>query len=73
MKVACENNIRVLVDAEHSYFQPAIDNTALRMQRKYNKVCEGVQPMVCPASNFLLSSHPLSSNRRSCSTPINVI
>lgn len=34
---AYERGIRVLVDAEHTYFQPAIDNTVLYMQRKYNK------------------------------------
>ena len=25
-----------MVDAEHSYFQPAIDHAVLEMQRKYN-------------------------------------
>jgi proline dehydrogenase len=35
---AHRRRVRVLVDAEHSYFQPAIDNAVLHMQRKYNKV-----------------------------------
>ncbi len=35
---AADNGIRVLMDAEHTYYQPAIDYTVLRMQRKYNKV-----------------------------------
>jgi len=30
-------NVRLMVDAEHSYFQPAIDSLVLQAQRKYNK------------------------------------
>lgn len=29
--------MRLLVDAEHSYFQPAIDNTVTELQRQYNR------------------------------------
>jgi proline dehydrogenase len=30
-------NVRLMIDAEHSYFQPAIDNIVLKLQRKYNR------------------------------------
>jgi Proline dehydrogenase len=29
--------MRLLVDAEHTYFQPAIDALTINMQQKYNK------------------------------------
>jgi proline dehydrogenase len=29
-------NVRIMIDAEHSYFQPAIDNIVLRLQRRHN-------------------------------------
>eukprot|EP01135_Chromosphaera_perkinsii_P009447 Nk52_evm5s1762 gene=Nk52_evmTU5s1762 len=45
---AIEKKVRIMVDAEQSYFQPAIDNMAQRMQRKYNKseVCGDFGPVV---------------------------
>lgn len=33
---AAKDQVRLMIDAEHSYFQPAIDNATLEMQRKYN-------------------------------------
>lgn len=29
--------VRVMIDAEHSYFQPAIDNIVLKLQRRFNR------------------------------------
>eukprot|EP01004_Peranema_trichophorum_P002504 NODE_1557_length_1906_cov_42.652832_g1318_i0.p1 GENE.NODE_1557_length_1906_cov_42.652832_g1318_i0~~NODE_1557_length_1906_cov_42.652832_g1318_i0.p1 ORF type:complete len:551 (-),score=111.42 NODE_1557_length_1906_cov_42.652832_g1318_i0:187-1839(-) len=34
---ACDNNVRLLVDAEQTYLQVAIDHFTLQMQREYNK------------------------------------
>ncbi|KAK9839435.1 hypothetical protein WJX81_001871 [Elliptochloris bilobata] len=36
-KAAFEANVRLMVDAEHSYFQPAIDHAATELQRTYNR------------------------------------
>ncbi|KAJ2785026.1 proline dehydrogenase [Coemansia interrupta] len=33
---ASDRNVRVMVDAEHTYFQPMIDHVALVMQREFN-------------------------------------
>jgi len=35
--LAQELNVRLMIDAEQTYFQPAIDNMVLDMQRKYNR------------------------------------
>jgi len=34
---ALQGNSRVLVDAEHTYFQPAIDALTLRLQQRCNR------------------------------------
>ena len=36
MDLASRLEVRVMIDAEHSYFQPAIDSIVLDLQRKYN-------------------------------------
>ncbi|KAL4451694.1 hypothetical protein ABPG75_007356 [Micractinium tetrahymenae] len=36
-QAAADADVRLLIDAEHSYFQPAIDNTVTELQRKYNR------------------------------------
>mmetsp|Transcript_5093 Transcript_5093/g.14616 ORF Transcript_5093/g.14616 Transcript_5093/m.14616 type:complete len:636 (-) Transcript_5093:748-2655(-) len=36
-EVASESNVRMMVDAEHSYFQPAINHAAVELQRRYNR------------------------------------
>jgi proline dehydrogenase len=34
---AVSKGVKLMVDAEHSYFQPAIDHMTLRLMKKYNK------------------------------------
>lgn len=36
-ELASQLNVKIMVDAEHSYFQPAIDNLANTLMRKYNR------------------------------------
>lgn len=35
-EVAAESGVRMMIDAEHSYFQPAINHAAVELQRRYN-------------------------------------
>eukprot|EP00729_Bicosta_minor_P023053 gene23053-20569_t len=37
IRLADELDVQVMVDAEHSYFQPAIDNIVLHLQRTFNR------------------------------------
>ncbi len=34
---AAESGVKLMVDAEHSYFQPAIDHVVKELQREYNR------------------------------------
>ena len=36
-RIASENNVKILIDAEHSWMQDAADDLVLDMMRKYNK------------------------------------
>ena len=35
-KILLQKNVRLMVDAEHSDFQPAIDHAVVELQRKFN-------------------------------------
>jgi len=39
---AAKRNVRLMIDAEQTYFQPAIDHVVLQLQRKFNRVEERV-------------------------------
>ncbi|KAJ1963874.1 proline dehydrogenase [Dipsacomyces acuminosporus] len=44
---AKESNVRIMVDAEHTYFQPMIDHVALVMQREFNATAtQGTKSLV---------------------------
>ena len=46
VEIAHKLDVRLMIDAEHSYFQPAIDNIVLQLQRKYNHPSIRSEPLI---------------------------
>ena len=58
-EVAARKGVRLLVDAEQTYMQPAIDHIALLMMQKYNKE----QPFIFNSYQCYLKDAPAQVNR----------
>eukprot|EP00605_Chrysophyceae_sp_TOSAG23-4_P000802 GSChrysophyteH1.ASY1.ANO1.891.1 assembled CDS len=45
-ELASSLGVRLMIDAEHSYLQPAIDNIAYKLSKKYNRISDGDHPII---------------------------
>merc|ERR1719453_1424792 len=54
--LAERHSVRLMIDAEHSYFQPAIDQLVLDLQRKYNR--QKHQPIIFNTYQAYLKDAP---------------
>ncbi|KAJ7596517.1 FAD-linked oxidoreductase-like protein [Mycena floridula] len=43
---AQQRGVRIIIDAEYSWYQPAIDALQLSLMRQFNRYADGVQPLV---------------------------
>lgn len=55
-QLAYDLNVGIMVDAEQSYFQDAIDHVAINLQRKFNRRIEGEekQPIIFNTCKFII-------------------
>ncbi|KAH8049743.1 proline dehydrogenase [Aureococcus anophagefferens] len=65
--LAAARGVRVMVDAEHTYFQPAIDHICLELMRKYNRgggaVVHNTYQCYLTATAAKLERHAALANR----------